>query len=325
MADLKTKFLGLELKNPVIVSSSGLTNSVDKIKRIEDNGAGAVVLKSLFEEQIRFETGKLASSSDYPEAEDYIRNYVKSSSIEEYLNLIESAKKETNLPIIASVNCVSAREWVDFSRQMVEAGADALEINVFYLPTKRESSSDVFKNIYFELADKLKNTVDIPLLFKLGNNFTNLIEMANQLFFRGVHGVTLFNRFYEPDIDIENQKMVSAEVFSSPADIRQSLRWVGIISGTIPELEVAASTGIHDAVGVIKQLLAGASVTQLCSVLYKKGPEYLNEVLSGLESWMNKNNYATIADFRGKMNYSSIADPAQYERSQFMKYFSNYS
>lgn len=324
MIDLKTKYLGLELKNPIVVSSSGLTNSVEKIKKLEENGAGAVVLKSLFEEQIKYEAGKLSETSDYPEAEDYVNFYVKNSSVNEYLKLIEGAKKEVNIPVIASINCVSAKEWLDFATKIQEAGADALEINIFYLPSSVDAKPDFYEAIYFELASKIKEYISIPVAFKLGNNFTNLLRVVNELFIRQVEGVVLFNRFYAPDIDTKNKKIVSAEVFSSYADIRQSLRWVGIISGQIDKIDIAASTGIHDGEAVVKQILAGATATQICSVLYKNGAESIREIIADVEQWMEKNNYSSIEEFRGKMSYKNIPDPTVYERAQFMKYFSNY-
>ena len=324
MIDLKTKYLGLELRNPIIVSSSGLTNSVEKIKKLEENGAGAVVLKSLFEEQITHEAGKLSETSDYPEAEDYVNFYVRNSSVNDYLKLIEDVKKEVNIPVIASINCVSSKEWIEFASKIQDAGADALEINIFYLPTNVDSKPEVYESIYFELATKIKEYISIPVAFKLGNNFTNLLRVVNQLYIRQVKGVVLFNRFYAPDIDTLNKKMVSSEVFSSYADIRQSLRWVGIISGRIDKIDIAASTGIHDGEAVVKQLLAGASATQVCSVLYKNGAEYIKKMLADVEQWMEKNNYSSIDEFKGKMSYKNIQDPTVYERAQFMKYFSNY-
>ncbi len=324
MISLKTKYLGLELKNPIIVSSSGLTNSVEKIKKLEENGAGAVVLKSLFEEQIVHEAQKLSETSDYPEADDYVNFYVRNSSVNDYLKLIEGTKKEVAIPVIASINCVSSEEWIEFASKIQDAGADALEINVFYLPKDFDSKADVYESTYFELATKIKEIITIPVAFKLGNNFTNLLRVVNQLYIRKVDGVVLFNRFYAPDIDIKNNKIVSAEVFSSYADIRQSLRWVGIVSGKIDKIDIAASTGIHSGEAVIKQLLAGATVTQICSVLYKNGSGYIKQILNDIEQWMKTNNYNSIDEFRGKMSYKKIADPTVYERAQFMKYFSNY-
>ena len=320
--NLETKYLGLTLRNPVIVSSSGLTDSVEKIKRLEKQGAGAVVLKSLFEEQINFEVSRMLEHSDYPEAEDYIRNYSKNNSVEEYLNLIERAKRETAIPIIASINCISATDWLSFAKRIEEAGADALEINVFYFPTDKKMKGDDYERIYYDLANKLKDEVNLPIAFKLGSNFTNLVRVVDELYYRGVKGVVLFNRFYEPDIDVDNMKFRAGEVFTSPSDISKSLRWVGIISDKNTEVDIAASTGVHDGKAVAKQLLAGADAVMVCSALYKNGPDYLGIILHEFKLWMEKFGYESISDFQGKMSYSKLKDPAVYERSQFMKYFS---
>lgn len=320
MSNLKTTYLGLKLKSPIIVGSSSLTSSIENIKQIEEKGAGAIVLKSIFEEQIKFEAGKLANGSDSPEALDYVNYYVKNNTVQEYIELIKKAKEEVNIPVIASVNCVSSKEWIGFAKSIEEAGADAIEINVFVLPNDRNASSEYYENIYFELADKLKKTLSIPFAFKLGSHFSNLVGFIQKLH---VPGVVLFNRFYAPDIDIDNLKFKSSEVFSSPSDIRNTLRWVGIISSKIDDTDIAASTGVHDGKAVIKQLLAGANVVQVCSTLYKNGIDHLENITKELEEWMDKHAYNNIDEFRGKMSYSKIDDPLIYERSQFMKYFSS--
>ena len=320
MSQLETTYLGLKLRNPVIVGSSSLTSSIDKIKEIEKNGAGAIVLKSIFEEQIKFEAGKVLGDADSPEALDYVNYYVKNNTIEQYLDLIRQAKEEVKIPIIASINCVSSKEWTGFAKSIEEAGADAVEINVFVLPSDRNANAEDYENIYFELAEKLKNTINIPFAFKLGMHFTNLVGFVQKL---NVPGVVLFNRFYVPDIDVDKMEFASSEVFSSSSDMRNSLRWVGIMSSEINNMDIAASTGIHDGKAIIKQLLAGANAVQVCSALYKNGVPYLSKMIKELEEWMSKKGYNNIDQFRGKMNYKSIKDPMIYERSQFMKYFSS--
>jgi dihydroorotate dehydrogenase (fumarate) len=324
MANLTTTYLGLTLQNPVIISSSGLTSSVDRIKRLEQLGAGAVVLKSLFEEQIQHEAGLFIDKSDYPEAFDYIRQYTKSNSLEEYLKLIENAKQTVKIPVIASINCISASEWVSFAGKIQQAGADALELNVFFVPVEKEISSEKYEQLYYEIVAKVRENTTIPVAVKIGMHFTNLVRIINNIYFRGAQGVVLFNRFYAPDIDINQMKITTAEVFSSPSDISHALRWVGIISDKIEKIDIAASTGVHDGKAVIKQILAGAKAVQVCSVLYKKGIEYLPSIIKEVEKWMDQHKYKTINDIRGKLNYRNIPDPAMYERSQFMKYFSNY-
>lgn len=324
MVKLDVSYLGLKLRNPVLVSSSGLTDSVDKIKKLEELGAGAVVLKSLFEEQINYEAGHLLEQSDYPEAVDYIRNYTKSNSLDEYLTLIESAKEAVRIPVIASVNCISASDWTSFSKKIESAGADAIEVNVFILPLEPDRTGSGYEQVYYDLAAQLKEILSIPIAIKLGSQFSNILYIIKQLYNRGVEGVVLFNRFYEPDIDITRMKLTSSEVFSSPADIRQTLRWVGIASGKIDGIDIAASTGIHNSDAIIKQILAGASAVQVCSTLYKNGVGQLQNLISGVEEWMETNSYGEIGDFKGILSYKNITDPSSYERSQFMKYFSSY-
>ncbi len=324
MANLQTNYLGLTLKNPVIVSSSGLTSTVESIQKLEANGAAAVVLKSLFEEQILQEAGSLSLHSDYPEAEDYLRGYVTSNSVEKYLNLISKAKDAVNIPIIASINCFSASKWIDFAAKIQEAGADALEVNVFLLPTDIKKTAESYESIYFTLAEKLKKVISIPVTFKLGNHFTNPLRIIEQLWFRDVKGVVLFNRFFAPDIDIEKLNVNSAEVFSNPADIRDSLRWVALASNAIPHIDISASTGVHSGEAVVKMLLAGASTVQVCSVLYKNGPAHLKSMIDFLNQWMDRKGYKEINEMQGTMNYGKIGDPEVYERSQFMKYYSSH-
>lgn len=323
MINLETNYIGLKLKNPVIVSSSGLTNSLDKIKQIEKAGAGAVVLKSLFEEQINHEAGKMmGQSQNYPEAEAYIRTYTKSHSVGQYLKLIGSAKKETTIPIIASINCVSVDDWTGFAKQIQEAGADALELNIHIVPTNVDRSSQEIEQVYYSIVEKVKEDLSIPIVVKIGYHFSNLNQFVNGLFYRKVKGVVLFNRFYQPDIDIDKLELISSEVFSSPAEIRNSLRWVGILSDKVKNIEISASTGIHDGAAVVKFLLAGAQTVQVCSVLYKKGTQYLGDIIQDISTWMETKKYNTIDEFRGKLNYGTKGDPAIYERTQFMKYFS---
>ncbi len=326
MVNLKTTYMGLELANPIIVASSGLTNTIEKIKGLEVAGAGAVVLKSIFEEQINNEVSYLINKdpqNTYPEAEDYIRNYTRNNSIEQHLNLIKDAKEQTNIPIIASINCISSREWTSFAKDFEEAGADALELNLFVVPTSRNESSEDIEQLYINVLREVKSQVSIPVSVKIGFYFTNLISMAEKLMANGADAVTMFNRFYEPDIDIDKMEITASEVFSSSADIRRSLRWVGMVSAALPTLEIAASTGLHDGKAVIKQLLAGAQVAQLCSVIYIGGAQVIHGILKEIEEYMEKWNFESIEDFRGRLSYSKVGDPLLYERAQFMKYFSN--
>ena len=323
MVNLGTKYLGLNLKNPLIISSSGLTNSVEKISNLEEKGAAAVILKSIFEEQIRYESNSLDMGSDYPEATDYILNYTKSNNIRNYLDLIEQSKKVVKIPVIPSINCMTSNEWVSFAKNLESAGADAVELNIYFLPTDKNTTSAEYESNYLDVINNVLSEIKIPIAVKLGNGFTNPAYIVNQLYKYGVKGVVLFNRFYEPDIDIDNLKLTTAEILSNNSDIRQSLRWIGLISSMDIKIDIAASTGVHDSEGLIKMLLAGANSVMICSALYKYGTDHIKKIIKGLEEWMVKKNYNSIDEFRGKMNYNNIPDPSLYERSQFMKYFSS--
>ena len=323
MSNLSVSYLGLKLKTPIIVGSSGLTDTADKVAKLAENGAGAVVLKSLFEEQIKFEAGSMLADSQYPEAEDYLMNYVRSNSVDSYLKLIEDSKKKVDIPVIASVNCVSAGEWVSFTKLAEEAGADAIELNVYFLPTTTEHNSEYYEKIYYDIVTAVKAEINIPIVVKIGQNFTNIPVFVENLYKRGAKSVVLFNRFYAPDINIDKIVFAPAEVLSSPQEIRNSLRWVGIISSIVDEIEVCASTGIHNSASVIKQLLAGACAVQVCSALYKNGPGYLKTLNDELKQWMHKNTFDEVKEFIGRLNYKHIKDPTVFERSQFMKYYSD--
>jgi dihydroorotate dehydrogenase (fumarate) len=325
MANLETTYLGLKLKNPLVAASSGITNSVEKIKKLEQAGIGAVVLKSVFEEQINNEVTSMllqdSHNAAYPEAEDYIRNYMRDNTVTRHIGLIKEAKKAVQIPVIASVNCVSASEWTTFAKDFQEAGADALELNIFYVPVDRHEKPGVIEQLYVDVLEKVKKEISIPVSVKIGLYHSNIIGMVDKLKANGAKGVVMFNRFYEPDIDLEKLELTSSEVFSSPVEIRHTLRWVGLVSSVVPEMDIAASTGIHDGKAVIKQLLAGAKVAQLCSTLYLNGNEVVSEMLDEMKGFMRKWNFKRIEDFRGRLSYKNIPDPMVYERSQFMKYF----
>lgn len=323
MIDLSTNFAGLSMKSPIIVSSSGLTSSVNRIKRVAAAGAGAVVLKSLFEEQINYEVGNISEGHDYPEAGDYIRTYARENSLGQYLSSIREAKEAVDIPVIASINCVSASEWIDFANKIQEAGADALELNIYFLPINKEKDPREYEKTYLHLVSEVKKRTSLPLIIKLGNGFSNITWMVNQLYQRGAAAVVLFNRFYAPDINTDDLSFGSAEVLSTPAELRNSLRWIGIVSSQVDQLDLAASTGVHSGMAVVKQILAGAMAVQICSVLYRNGLDYIKDMTVEMLKWMEKNQYKSPDDFRGKMNYGSLDDPSVYERAQFMKFYSS--
>ena len=322
MIDLKTQYAGLTLRNPIIVGSSGLTNNAERNKEFEKAGAGAIVLKSLFEEQIEAQSDALMQDQDYPEAMDYIRGYVKANQINDYLNLIRESKQLCTIPIIASVNCYKADAWTDFARQIEEAGADALELNVFFMETDLQRVTDV-EQLYARIIRDVKKSVSIPVIIKLGKNFSNIPALVHTLKVNGADAVTLFNRFYQPDIDINSLQIVSGNVFSSHSDLSETLRWTAIVSGKVPGIDISCSTGVHDWEDVIKCLLAGASTVQMCSALYTHGGEIIAQILTCIEEWMHQVHYESVSQFRGKLSYANIPNPSLYERSQFMKYFAN--
>lgn len=326
MAKLDTSYLRIPLKNPILAASSGLTNSADKIKELEDAGVGGVVLKSIFEEQINNEVTNMmekdSQNTGYPEAEYYIQNYVRDNSLTNHLQLLEKAKSAVKIPIIASINCVSAKEWTTLAKDFQEAGADGLELNIFYVPTNRNEGPHEIEQLYINVLEKVKKEVSIPVSVKFGLHHSNIIGMAGKMKASGAAGIVMFNRFYEPDIDLDKLELTSSEVFSSPSDIRHTLRWVGLVSAQVFDLDIAASTGIHDGKAVVKQILAGATVAQMCSSIYLKGPQVITTALDEITEFMKKWNFRDLEEFRGRMSYSQIQDPMVYERSQFMKYFS---
>ncbi|MFA6787958.1 MAG: dihydroorotate dehydrogenase-like protein, partial [Bacteroidales bacterium] len=249
MVNLQTDFMGLSLKNPIIIGSSGLTNSVENIKEAASNGAAAVVLKSLFEEQILHGTHHAIMQNElanfYPEADDYIRHYTRSNEVDNYLSLIRKSKEAVDIPIIASINCVTGQEWIDFARKTQEAGADALELNVFVLPSNPFKTSEQNESLYFEVLDAVLKTVTIPVALKISHYFSSLAQMALKLSWTGIKGLVMFNRFFSPDIDIERFEVRASHVLSTPAEIALPLRWVAMLSSQL-HCDVAASTGIYD-------------------------------------------------------------------------------
>lgn len=325
MANLNTTYMGLKLKNPIIVGSSGLTNSVENIIEIEKEGAGAVVLKSLFEEQINqaanqtFEQGDF--SNYYPEAQDYIQNYSTENDVAIYLDLIKEAKAKVKIPIIASINCMSNNEWVNFAKKIETAGADALELNIFVMPSDPKKSSEENEKVYFDIAKNITSILSIPVAIKLSYYFSGLAKTFEMLSWTNIKGLVLFNRFFSPDIDINNFEIKSSNVFSTPADLAQSLRWVAMLSSKI-DCDISSSTGVHNGEAAIKQLLAGATTVQIASVLYKKGLKEIATIINEIEKWMDNKNFKSIDEFRGKMSVKVAENPAAWERVQFMKYFS---
>jgi dihydroorotate dehydrogenase (fumarate) len=323
MADLTTQYLGLRLKNPIIAGSSGLSRTAKGVKALAENGAGAVVLKSIFEEEILFEyedilkeAGKEGVNLDQFDYYDY---ELKSNKIEKYTHLIADSKNSVDIPVIASINCVYSHEWTSFAKQLQEAGADALELNMFFLPSEFDRTTEEKERAYFEIIEKVQKEISIPLSLKISYYFSNLGPMIQKLSETGIAGLVLFNRFYSPDFDIEKFE-VPSNVFSNPSDLAISLRWIAIMSERV-NCDLAASTGVHDGVALIKQILAGADAVQVVSALYQQGKERIGSMLETLEEWMARKGFESLSDFRGKMSQAASSNPAAYERMQFMRYF----
>jgi dihydroorotate dehydrogenase (fumarate) len=322
--DISTTYLGLKLNSPLIAGSSGLTGSVDKIKEMARHGAGAVVLKSLFEEEIYFEQEDILKEAEADGVNldqfDYFDFHLKGEKVDRYMTLIEGAKKAVDIPVIASINCLYSHEWTAFAKQLESAGADALELNMFFLPSDFKRSARDQEAAYFEIVDKILETASVPVALKISYYFSNLGPMIQRLSRTGVAGLVLFNRFFSPDIDIDTFKVKPSFVFSTPAELALSLRWIAIMAQKV-DCDLAASTGVHDGPALIKQLLAGAAAVQAASSLYKNGPAHIATMLDSLKEWMQKHEFNSLDDFRGRMSQEKASNPAAYERAQFMRYF----
>jgi dihydroorotate dehydrogenase (fumarate) len=323
MADLSTTYLGLKLKNPIVAGSSGLTSSVERVKDLEENGAGAVVLKSIFEEEIALEHGdileQVAARGYDVDAYEYYDQQIRSDKIQAYIDLVSGCKRGVSIPVIASVNCMYSHEWVSFGKQLELAGADALELNMFFMPSDLGRSSADQEQMYLDVIAKLKQQVSIPIALKMSYHFSNLGRMILDLSRTGVAGLVLFNRFYAPDFDIDKLKVVSRNILSTPAELGISLRWVAMMSSRVG-CDLAASTGIHDGKAVVKQLLAGAKAVQVVSALYRNGIAHLQTMLDEVDAWMTGQGFYGLEQFRGKMSQGESENPAVYERMQFMRY-----
>jgi len=320
--DLSTRYMGLELKNPFIIGSCGLTRTIEGVKRCARAGAAAVVLKSIFEEQIAAEVSQLVKESEetlwHPEAAEYITSYGKENAVGAYLELIRQAKQEVEIPIIASVHCVTAGAWTEFVTRVEQAGADAIELNAFVMPSDPRRTGRENEQFYFDVVDAVKGKVAIPLSIKLGFFFSSLMQTLVDLSRTRLDGMVLFNRFYSPDFDIEKLKLVPARIVSGPQEYVRTLRWVSILSGRT-DCDIAAATGIHDGKTAVKQLLAGADAVQVVSTLYQNGLDHLAVMIEDVRAWMEHHGFQSIADFKGRLSQGESTNPADYVRVQFMK------
>ncbi|MEI6075764.1 MAG: dihydroorotate dehydrogenase-like protein [Verrucomicrobiota bacterium] len=328
--DLNTNYLGLKLRTPLVVSASPLSEDLDNIKRMEDAGASAVVLYSLFEEQLRQDrlemnqnlqqgTDSFAESLSYfPEAQDY------RLGPEEYLKHIAAAKQATRIPIIASLNGSSAGGWTDYARQIQKAGADALELNIYYIPTDMNLTGTEVELTYLEILKAVKASVTLPVAVKLSPFFSNFANMAKRLDNAGADALVLFNRFYQPDIELESLEVKPNILLSTPMASRLPLRWIALLHGRL-NASLAATSGIHRASDVLKMLMAGADVTMLCSTLLRHGIPQISLIERELSGWMEEHEYESVHQLKGSLSQKNCPEPAAFERAQYMKALTGYN
>ncbi|MGB4782861.1 dihydroorotate dehydrogenase-like protein, partial [Candidatus Methylomirabilis sp.] len=321
--DLTTTYLGLKLKNPIVPSAGPLSHSIDSMKRLEDAGAAAVVMYSLFEEQIAHDSAELSHYLSYG-TESFAESLTYFPDVGEYnlgpdayVELVRKAKESLSIPVIGSLNGITAGGWTGYARKIQQAGADALELNVYYISTDPDIPAQEVEDRYAELLHAVKRSVTIPVAMKLSPYFSSLGHMARRLDNAGVDGLVLFNRFYQPDIDLENLEVLPNVILSTPQALRLPLRWIAILHGRL-KANLAATSGIHTAEDVIKMLMAGADVTMMCSALLKNGPEQITKTIAGVRQWMLDHEYVSVAQMKGSMSQKSVADPAAFERANYM-------
>jgi dihydroorotate dehydrogenase (fumarate) len=324
MIDLTTRYLGMELRNPLVASASPLSHEIDSIRLLEDAGASAVVLYSLFEEQIHRETLELdyylsSGTESFPESLSYFPEPAEfKNGPEEYLDHIRRAKAAVRVPVIASLNGSSVGGWIQYATQMEEAGADALECNIHWIVTDPNVTSEQVEQRYLDIVRAVKSAVHIPVAVKLCPFFSNFPRMAKELDEAGADGLVLFNRFYQPDIDLETLEITPNVLLSTPQAMRLPLTWIGIVRGRV-KASLAATSGIHEAEDVIKLLMVGADVTMLCSTLLRKGIKHLTTIESDLRNWMDAHEYESVRQMQGSMSQLHCQDPAAFERAQYMR------
>lgn len=329
MIDLTTQYLGLTLKNPLVAASSPLTGNLDDAKRLEDAGIAAIVLPSLFEESVEHEQkqlekyvhsqalGHYEAESFQPVPEDY------NGELDNYLALLQKLKAELNIPVIASLNGISNSGWIDYGKEMMLAGADALELNVYYVAVDPEQTGEEVENRYVELLTRLNKQITIPVSMKISSQFSSMANMATKLQTAGANSLVLFNRFYQPDIDLETLRVTPHIELSNPIESLLRIRWIALLRSRL-ELSLAATGGFHNTESIIKVLLAGADAVYLCSVLLNEGPEYCAELLQQLEQWLDEKEYDSVKQMQGSVSQSCAIDPAAYEHCNCMKVLKSY-
>jgi len=320
MADLATEYLGLKLPTPLVLASSALSNRVDNLEMAEGHGAGAVVLRSLFEEQIEAANSALEEElSRGAESSPEARTYFPPQRVgpHEYLSLVERAKKAIRIPVIASVNCCAAGSWTGYARDIEQAGADAIEVNLYAVEADPAVSSADVEARYLDIVRGVRAAVRVPIAVKLSPWFTSLAHFAARLDEAGANGLVLFNRFLQPDISLEKLTATPTMTLSHPSEALLPLRWIALLHGRV-KADLAATTGVYDAQGVLKQLLAGAKVVQLASTLVKNGIPHLGKIAAGLEDWLDKRGFGAVEAARGAVSQKALQDPAAFERAQYV-------
>ncbi len=317
--DLSTIYMSLKLRNPLIVASSGLTGTPSKVKECADMGAGAVVLKSIFEEQIEKDLGSLSGSENwYPEAFDYINEYGMENAVSKYLSLLEESVKITNIPVIPSIHCFGKGNWAKFAKKLQNSGASGIELNAFVLPSDPRRTGRDNENIILDILADVKSQISIPVSMKIGSHFSSISSFVKELDETGIDAIVLFNRFLRMNFDIDNLKVIPGSYLSTKEETELVLRWVSILS-PITSADIASTTGIHDGETVVKHLLAGANAVQVCSTLYKNGLGVMADMHGFMADWMRKHNYNSIQDFQGKLSQNRSNNPAEFQRVQFIK------
>ncbi len=327
--DISTVYMGLTLKSPIIASASPLSETLDGMRRLEDAGAGAVVMFSLFEEQIRRDEAVIsrllmqgadsqAESASYFPAVDAFR-----AGPEDYLKLLEQASRSLDIPVIASLNCISGEGWIEYAKAMEQAGAAGLELNIYSVEARQDVSGSVVEQRYLDIADWVKQTVNIPVALKLSPFFSSIGNMATRLDGCGVDALVLFNRFYQPDIDIDTLTVASTLKLSQAGEIRLPLLWIALLFGKI-RASLAATRGVETSVEVIKYILAGADAIMTASALLRHGPGYTRELLAGLKTWMEDRGFESLSQMRGVMSHGHVPDPQTFERANYIKLLENY-
>lgn len=327
--DITTTYLGLKLKSPIVTSAGPVSQDISDIREIEDAGAGAVVLYSLFEEQIEHEALELdhhttVHEESFAEATSYLpQPFEFKLGPEEYLNHIRKAKESVNIPIIASLNGKSYGGWTDYAKKMEQAGADAIELNIYLLPTDIQKPGSEIEQVYIDIVKSVKGAVKIPIAVKMHPFFSSTAAMAKQLNKSGADGLVLFNRFYQPDIDLEKLDVVPNVILSTPMAMRLPLRWIAILYGRV-NADLAATSGIYTEEDVLKMVMAGAKVTMMLSAILKFGIGHIADVTTRLKAWMEEHEYESIEQMRGSMSYLNVPDPGKFERANYMKVLNSY-